>query len=52
MNSKAVWIVGCLVLITTLGDNITGADKIVPKLYEEIGCTEINEPNSDNGLAR
>lgn len=44
MNSKTVLIVGCLVFGTILGDKTI---KVWPKLYEEIGCKEINGSSSD-----
>lgn len=52
MNSKTVLIVGCLVFGTILGDKTAIADKVLPKLYEEIGCKEINGSNSDIGVTR
>lgn len=44
MNSKVALVAGCLFLFTIVGD--TNADnefKTVPKLYEEIGCTEVSD---------
>ncbi|XP_031630291.1 uncharacterized protein LOC116345227 [Contarinia nasturtii] len=43
MNSKTVLIVGCFVLL--LSDQVIGTDENLPKLYEEIGCTKINNSN-------
>lgn len=52
MNSKIVLIIGCFVLFTILSDNTTTADKNIPKLYEEIGCNEVNEASSAGNPTR
>lgn len=45
MDSKTMLIASCLLLFTILGDKSASANKIVPKLYEEIGCKEITDSN-------
>lgn len=44
METKTVLIAGYLFLLAIFCDNATASDT-VPKLYEEIGCTEVKEPN-------
>lgn len=54
MNSKITLIVGCVFLLTIIGEKLTIADnefKTVPKLYEEIGCKEIKSA-SNTGCTR
>lgn len=43
MSFKISLITGCFVLIAVLSEKCTSAETIVPKLYEEIGCTEVKE---------
>lgn len=52
MNTKVAAKASCLLLVFIFGVNFIAADKefdVVPKLYEEIGCTEIK---SDSGTKR
>lgn len=52
MKSKVGFVAICMVLFTVFGAKFIAADKefdVVPKLYEEIGCSEIN---GDGGLKR
>lgn len=42
METKVTLIAGCLLLFASFCDKTAASDK-VPKLYDEIGCTEVKE---------
>lgn len=55
MNSNVALIAGLLFLMTFVCDTFIAADNqfnVVPKLYEEVGCTETKNSAGNSNLKR